>query len=261
MRNRLIEQRERIAHRTFGRTRNDAKRLGFGFDALFRRDVGKMRHQHIGLDAAQVETLAARQHRDRHLPDLGGGENEFRMLRRLFQRFQKRVEGCGGEHMDFVDDVDLVARARRRVAHAVIDLTHIVDAGVGGGVHFQHVHVTAFHDCLTMHAEFRHMDRRPLHRPIRQLIVQRARQNPGGGGFADAADPGQDPGLRNAAGFERVGDGAHHGLLADQILEACGAVFSRQYAIGLAGFRRTGIVGIVRGQGRASIIHRKVRNW
>ena len=32
------------------------------FSAILR----KMRHQHVGLDAAQIETLAARQHRDRH---------------------------------------------------------------------------------------------------------------------------------------------------------------------------------------------------
>ena len=227
-----------------------------------------MRHQHVRLDPAQIETLAARQHRDRNFSDFGGGENEFGVLRRLFQRFQKRVERRRREHVDFVDDVDLVTRARRRIAHAVVDLAHIVDAGVGSGVHFQHIHVPAFHDRLTMHAELRHMDRRPLHRSIRQFVVQGTRQNPRRGGFADTADAGQDPGLRNAPGLERVRDGAHHRLLADQILETCGPVFPRQDAIGLAGLRLpaeikaalAGVFGIVRGQGRASIIHRSVRN-
>ena len=46
------------------------------------------------LDAAQVEALAARQHRHRHLADLGGGEDELHMRRRLFQRLQQRVEGA-----------------------------------------------------------------------------------------------------------------------------------------------------------------------
>ena len=233
MRDRLVEQRQRIAHRAFGRPRDDAERFRLGLDAFLRRDIGEMRHQHVRLDPAQIEALAARQHRDRHFSDFGGGENELGVLRRLFQRFQKRVEGRGREHVDFVDDVDLVAGARWRVTHAVVDLAHVVDAGVGRRVHFQHVHVPAFHDRLAMHAQFRHMDGRALDRSIRQFVVQRARQNAGGRGFADAAHAGQDPGLRNSAGLERIGDGAHHRLLADQIFETRGAVFPRQHAIGL----------------------------
>ena len=194
-----------------------------------------MRHQHVGLDPAQIEALAARQHRHRHLADFGGGEHEFGVLRRLFQRLQERVEGRRRQHVHFVDDVDLVARAGRRIAHAVVDLAHVVDAGVGGGVHFQHVHVPAFHDRLAMHAEHRHVDGRPLHRAVRQFVIQRAGENPRRGGLADPAHAGQDPGLRNAPGLERVRNGAHHGVLADQIVETGRAVFARQHAIGLAG--------------------------
>src|SRR4029079_12470214 len=99
--------------------------------------------------------------------------------------------------VDFVDDVDLVAGAGRRIAHAVIDLSDVVDAGVGRGVHLQHVHVPAFHDRLAVYAEVRHVDGRPLHRTIRLFVIQRTGEDPRGGGFADAADAGQDPGLRN----------------------------------------------------------------
>ena len=238
MRDRLIEQRQRIAHRAFGRARDDAERFRLDLDVFLGRDIGQMRHQHVGLDPAQIEALAARQHRDRHLSDFGGGEHEFGVLRRLFQRLQEGVERRRRQHVDFVDDVDLVAGAGRRVAHAVVDLAHVVDAGMRGGVHFQHVHVPAFHDRLAMHAEHRHVDGRPLHRAVGQFVIQRAGENPRRGGLADAAHAGQDPGLRNPPGLERVGDGAHHGLLADQIVETGGAVFPRQHAIGLAGLRR-----------------------
>ena len=119
---------------------------------LLRGDVGEMLHQHVGLDAAQVKALAARQHRDRNLADLGRGEHELGVLRRLLQRLQEGVERRRRQHVDFVDDVDLVAGAGRRVAHAVIDLADVVDAGMRGRVHLQHVHVPAFHDRLAMHA-------------------------------------------------------------------------------------------------------------
>ncbi len=211
---------------------------GSDLDALLCRDVGKMRHQHVGLDPAQVKTLAARQHRHRHFPDFRGGEYEFGVLRRLFQRLQEGVERRRREHVDFVDDVDLVARAGRRIAHAVVDLAHVVDAGMGRGVHFQHVHVPAFHDRLAMHARHRHVDGRALHRSVRQLVIQRPGENPRRGGFSDPAHAGEDPGLRNPPGLERVRNGPDHGVLADQVLEAGGAVFPRQHAIMLAGLRR-----------------------
>ena len=216
---------------------------------------GEMLHQHVGLDAAQVEALAARQHRHRHLADLGRGEHEFGVFRRLLQRLQEGVERRRRQHVDFVDDVDLIARAGRRITDAVIDLADIVDAGMGRRVHLQDVHVPAFHDRLAMGAEHRHVDGRPLHRTIRQLVIQGAGQDAGRGGLADAANAGEDPGLRNAAGLERIRDRAHHGLLADQIREAGGAVFARQNPVGLGG--SVGAVG--RNRWGASVSHRAIR--
>jgi hypothetical protein len=79
-----------------------------------RGDFGQMRDHHLGLDPAQVEALAARQDRDRHLADLGGGEEELHMGGRFLQRLQKRVEGACRQHVDLVDDEDLVARLAAR---------------------------------------------------------------------------------------------------------------------------------------------------
>ena len=57
---RLIEQRERIAHRTFRRTGNQRQRLRFRFDGLLGSDGLQMFDQTRGIDAAQIETLATR---------------------------------------------------------------------------------------------------------------------------------------------------------------------------------------------------------
>ncbi len=119
-----------------------------------------MRDEHIGLDAAQIEALAARAHGDRDFFDLGRRENEFRMFRRLFERLQQTVEGLLREHMHFVDDIDLGAGEHGAIADRLDDLAHIVDAGVRRRVHFDHIDMARIDDRLTMHAEFRHMDRR-----------------------------------------------------------------------------------------------------
>ena len=64
------------------------------------------------------------------------------------------------------------------------------------------------------------------------LIVEGAGQKAGGGGLADAAYAGQHEGMGDAARGEGVGQGADHGLLADQVLEGAGPVFARQHLIG-----------------------------
>ena len=57
-------------------------------------------------------------------------------------------------------------------------------------------------------------------RAVGQFVVERTREDARGGRLADAAHAGEDPGLRDAAGLERVRDRAHHGILADEVLEA-----------------------------------------
>ncbi len=109
-----------------------------------------MLDQRLDLDALEVEALAARQHRDRDLARLGGGEDELHMLGRLFQRLEQAVEGLLRQHVHLVDDVDLVAGGIRLVVGAIDEIAHIVDAGVGGGVHLHHVEMAALQDGAAM---------------------------------------------------------------------------------------------------------------
>jgi len=57
---RLVEQRQRIAHRTFGGAGDDAERFRLYLDASFFADAEDA-HQHVGLGPAQIKALAARQ--------------------------------------------------------------------------------------------------------------------------------------------------------------------------------------------------------
>ena len=70
-----------------------ASASGSAVDAFLGQNAFEMRHQPVGLDPAQVEALAARQHRDRHLADFRGGEDELGVRRRLLQGLEQRVEG------------------------------------------------------------------------------------------------------------------------------------------------------------------------
>ena len=163
-----------------------------------------MRGELLGRDAAQVEALAARQHRDRHLVHLGRREQELHMLRRLLKSLQQRIESVLGKHVDFVDDVDLVARADRGVANRLDDLADVVDAGVRGGVHLDHVDVPALGDRPARLAHAARVDRRPA-LPVRPDAVERLGDQPRGRGLADPAHAGEQEGMGDPPARDGVG--------------------------------------------------------
>jgi hypothetical protein len=191
-----------------------------------------MPHQQIRIDAAQIEALAARQDRHRHLAGFGRGEDELGVRRRLLECLEQRVEGLGREHVHFVENIDLVARAHRGVADRIVDLPHVLDAVVRGRVHLDDVGVPALHDGPAVNPDRGHIDGRRADRAVRQLVVERPRQDARRRGLADAAHPGEDPGLRDARGRKRVRDRTHHGVLTDQVAEIGRAIFARQHPIG-----------------------------
>src|SRR6185437_13332519 len=73
-------------------------------------------------------------------------------------------------------------------------------------------------------------DRRPA-LAVRPDAIERARQDAGGRGLADAAYAGEDEGMGDAAGRDGVGERAHHRLLADQLGEGSRAILAREHAI------------------------------
>ena len=137
-----------------------ASASGSAVDPFGRANLTQMADHRARLDAPQIEANAARAHGDRHLFDFGGRKQKLDVLRRLFKRLQKTVEGLLREHVHFVDDVDLGARRNRAIARVLDDLAHVVDAGVGGRVHLDHVDMARFHDRLAVEAEFGHLDAR-----------------------------------------------------------------------------------------------------
>ena len=204
MRDGLIEQGERIARRSFGGARDQRQRAVLDRDIFLLRQRGQIGRQFGGIDAAQVETLAARQHRDRHLADLGGGENELHMRRRLFQRLEQAVEGLFRQHVHFVDDVDLVACRHRGITHALDDLADIVDAGAAGRVHLLHIDIARFGNRCAGLALPTGMDGGLGALAVGAYAVERPGDDARGGGLSHPAHTGQHEGMGDAAGGEGV---------------------------------------------------------
>ena len=95
--------------------------------------------------------LDAGENRGKDLLRVGGAHDEDHVLGRLLERLEQRVERRRGEHVDLVDDVDLVATHRGRVVDAGDDLlAHVVHAGAGGRVELYDVRVLAGGDELAL---------------------------------------------------------------------------------------------------------------
>ena len=66
------------------------------------------------------------------------------MFRRFFERFQQRIEAVIREHVHFVDQINLEARARWRVLNIIKQVSRILDLSSRGSINFKHIDASAF---------------------------------------------------------------------------------------------------------------------
>ena len=118
----------------------------FNRDTFLLRDFAQVLDDERLGNAPQIEALATRQDRRQHFFRFGRREHELHVGGRLFERFEQRVEGLLGEHVDFVNDVNLEARTGRSVFGGFAQLADFVDAAVAGAVDFENVQRAAFRD-------------------------------------------------------------------------------------------------------------------
>ena len=162
----------------------------------------------------EFKDLRSRQHGLGNLRELGGGHHEDDVRRRLFDRFQQRIERMRRQLMDLVDDEHLVAVSDRHNRQAGDDhLTHVVDLRVRGRVDLEHVDVAPLGNFAARVARAARLGRRPLH------AAQRAGQNARGRRLAHAARPRKHERLRDAVFLNRIFQRARHRRLADDIVE------------------------------------------
>ena len=149
-----------------------------------------------GGDAAKIEALTARENGVGNRLHLCGSEDENHVLRRLLQRLQQRIERRGREHVNFVDDVDLIDAGGRGVAHDFAQLADVIDAVVGGPVDLQHVHAGRGGDALAGIARLAGVA------VVGVGAVEDLGENSRGRGFAHAARPTKKIALRDAPGMD-----------------------------------------------------------
>jgi hypothetical protein len=193
--------------------------------ALAPEDVLEVRGDAVQGQALEVELQAARQDGHRQLLRVGGGEQELHVRRRLLQGLQQGVEAVVGEHVHFVDEVDLVAAAAGRVLHVLQQLAGLVHLGARGGVHLDQVHEAAGVDLGAGGADAAGLGGDAL------VAVEGLGQDAGDGGLAHAAGAGEQVGVVQAVVVQGVHQGAQHVLLPHHFMEIARAPLARQYLV------------------------------
>ena len=224
---RLIGQRQGIAHRTSRRTRQQAQRAGIGRHRFSLQHCRQMSKHRLRRHRSQIELQATRQDGDRHLLRIRRGEHEFKVIRRLFQRLQHRIEGGVGQHMDFVDHVDLEAAEYRLVDRLIEQLRNLLDTPIRCGVQFDVVDEAAG---INVPAGITNSAGRRCDRAlaISAGAIQALGQNPRHGGLADAACACEQIGMVQALLGQGIGQRLHDMFLPDQLFKIVRAVFARK---------------------------------
>ena len=135
----LIEDRQGVAHAAVSLFCNDVQGSVFVGDALLLSHVFQVVDDVCSSHPLEIIYLTTREDGGQNLVFLGRCQDEDDVCGRLFQRFEKGVEGRCGEHVHLVDDEYLVLAYLWRYAclvHQRFDVLHRI---VTGGVKFKDV--------------------------------------------------------------------------------------------------------------------------
>ena len=139
---------------------------------------------------------------------------------RLFEGFQQRIERVRGEHVHFVDQVDLVATTTGCVLHVLEQFAGVLDLGAAGSVDFDQIDEAPLIDLPAYRAGTARC------RADTGLAVQALGDDAGNGGLADPAGTGEQVRMVQALAVQRIDQGLEHMGLADHFAERARTPFT-----------------------------------
>ena len=209
----LVQQGDGVAQPALGIAGDEFNGGRLGLETFGLADVRQVGDHVAQWNPLEREALAAREDGSRDFVRLGGRQEKEGVGGRLFERLEQCVEGRRGQHVDFVNDVDLVLRLARRELHLFDQVAHIVHAGMRRRVNLNQVQRPPLGQAAADGA----LAAGPLVR--RGGAVDGARQDAGDGRLAGPARPGKQVGMRHAACRQGVTEGLENMGLADDVLE------------------------------------------
>ncbi len=218
--NSLVGQAHGIAHRPIGSATEQPQRVGFERHVFGRQYMAQVLDHTLRAHVLQRELQATRQDGRRQLLRVGGGEDELNVGRWLFQRLEQGVERVRGQHVHFVDQVNLEAPAARCVLHVIEQLAGVLDLGPAGSVDLDQVDEAALVDLPA------HRTRTAGRGGNARLTVEAFGDDPRNGGLAHAARTSEQVGMVQALVVQGIDQGLEHMGLADHFAERARTPFT-----------------------------------
>ena len=213
-----IRDGQRIAHTPPPRRRDEAHGVGLRLGSDVGKDLRKPLLDEHERQKMEIKPQTARHDGRGDLLHLGGREDEYGMSGRLLEGLEKRVVGALGQHVDFVDDVDLVASHGGREIDLVGELPHLIHRIVGRRVDLEDIETGRRSE------RFAHIAlaaRRPV---PRCEAVDGAGEYLGDRSLARAARPREEIGVRDGTRLYLIAERPHDMFLPDDLVESRGAV-------------------------------------
>ncbi len=208
----LVEDGQRVPGRPAPAPDGEVECLVGQWQAGGSPNVGEQAPERLRTEQVELEVLGAATDGRQYLLRVGGGQHEDDVGGRLLQCLQQRVRRSRREHVDLVDDVDLLpARgAQRGTRHQVAHRLHPV---VRCGVELVHVEGGAFGDLHARRAL-------PARLPVMEVgAVERFGEDPGGRGLAGPPRPAEQVSVGDPPVSNRIAKGEDDVVLASNLRE------------------------------------------
>ena len=150
---------------------------------------------------------------------LGSCKDKNNVRWRLFERFQKRVKGLVGQHMNFVDYVDLVTIPCGSKGNPFPQFADTVDASVGGTVYFLDVKRAPLSNLTARLTLVAWLWSRAIY------TIKRLGQNSRSRGFANSPNASKQKGMMNAPRSDGIFKRRYNVLLSNNIFKSLRAPF------------------------------------
>ena len=225
----LFQGGKGVAHTTAGMAGNDLQSFIVVLKALLLTHVAQAALDVLHRDAMEIKTLATGKDRLQDLLRIGGAQDEHHVRRRFLKRLEEGIKCRWREHVDLVDDIDLVGTSHRGEAHRIDDLlAHVVDAGARSRVELVDIGMRSRSDGFALRARsVGHAARCALSASPFCLLAQKGfGENARHGGLARAARATEQVRVRQTTLRHRVFERRHDMPLPHNGIKGKRAIFS-----------------------------------
>ncbi|OPZ23275.1 MAG: hypothetical protein BWZ03_00573 [bacterium ADurb.BinA186] len=216
---------------TLGSSNNHRDCLIVDIDFLCLGDLLKVFAKIFFADTVKIKALCAGDYCRRHFVSFCCCQNKNCMGRRLFKRFKKGIKGFLGQHMNFIDDVNLELCFGRRELNIFPKLADLVDASIGCGIDLNHIYRFAGKNIaarFTLIAWLRIKFAALLFRIDNHLAIRNLGDQAGSCRLAGTPRAGEKICMSDLAVLNRLKQGIANMILSNKIAEFLWPVFSVQ---------------------------------